>query len=114
MSGVTIASSGQPGEPRQVRIHGINTFGNSNPLYIIDGVPGDISSLNSNDIANIQILKDAGSAPIYRARAANGVIIIITKKGRETLKTIITVFREHSTFLKGMFMHRFSSETCRA
>lgn len=86
VSGVTIASSGQPGEPPQVRIRGINTFGNSNPLYIIDGIPGDITSLNPNDIANMQVLKDAGSASIYGARAANGVIIITTKKGRTGLQ----------------------------
>jgi TonB-linked SusC/RagA family outer membrane protein len=86
VSGVTIASSGQPGEPPQVRIRGINTFGNSNPLYVIDGIPGDITSLNPNDIENMQVLKDAGSASIYGARAANGVIIITTKKGRGDLK----------------------------
>lgn len=81
-SGVTVSSSGQPGESPQVRIRGINTFGNNNPLYVVDGVPTqDISYLNPNDIANMQVLKDAGSASIYGARAANGVIIISTKKG---------------------------------
>jgi len=82
VSGVTIASSGQPGEAPQVRIRGINTFGNSNPLYVVDGVPTEnINHLNPNDISNLQVLKDAGSASIYGARAANGVIIVTTKKG---------------------------------
>ncbi|MGM1054734.1 MAG: SusC/RagA family TonB-linked outer membrane protein [Bacteroidota bacterium] len=81
-SGVTVTSSGQPGEAPQVRIRGINTFGSSNPLYVVDGVPTmDINHINPNDIANMQVLKDAGSASIYGARAANGVIIITTKKG---------------------------------
>ena len=92
VSGVTIASSGQPGEPPQVRIRGINTFGNSNPLYIIDGIPGDITSINPNDIENMQVLKDAGSASIYGARAANGVIIITTKKGRGDLRVTYNGF----------------------
>ena len=86
VSGVTIASSGQPGEPPQVRIRGINTFGSSSPLYVVDGVPvSDVNSLNPNDIATMQVLKDAGSASIYGARAANGVIIITTKKGKGDL-----------------------------
>ena len=82
VSGLTVASSGQPGEPPQVRIRGINTFGNNSPLYVVDGVPTqDITALNPSDIANMQVLKDAGSASIYGARAANGVVIITTKKG---------------------------------
>jgi len=86
-SGVTVTSSGQPGEAPQVRIRGINTFGSSNPLYVVDGVPThDINYLNPNDIATMQVLKDAGSASIYGARAANGVIIISTKQGRGGLK----------------------------
>lgn len=65
-SGVTVTSSGQPGESPQVRIRGINTFGNNNPLYVVDGVPTqDISYLNPNNIANMQVLKDAGSASIW-------------------------------------------------
>jgi len=81
-SGVTVTSSGQPGQAPQVRIRGINTFGDSTPLYVVDGVPTqNINYLNPNDIENMQVLKDAGSASIYGARAANGVIIITTKKG---------------------------------
>ncbi|GGM93354.1 SusC/RagA family TonB-linked outer membrane protein [Dyadobacter beijingensis] len=81
-SGVTVISSGQPGAEPQVRIRGINTFGNNTPLYVVDGVPTQNSTnLNPNDIASIQVLKDAGAASIYGSRASNGVIIITTKKG---------------------------------
>lgn len=81
-SGVTVIGSGQPGREPQVRIRGLNTFGNNSPLYVVDGVPiQNISDLNPNDIEQMQVLKDAGSASIYGSRAANGVIIITTKKG---------------------------------
>jgi TonB-linked SusC/RagA family outer membrane protein len=82
-SGVTVLGSGQPGDEPQVRIRGINTFGNNNPLYVVDGVPTqNISDLNPNDVENLQVLKDAGSASIYGSRASNGVIVITTKKGK--------------------------------
>src|SRR5690625_7442165 len=80
-SGVSVIGSGQPGETPDIRIRGINTFGNNAPLVVIDGVPGNVNYLNSNDIANIQVLKDASSASIYGSRAANGVIVITTRKG---------------------------------
>jgi TonB-linked SusC/RagA family outer membrane protein len=81
-AGVTINSSGQPGQEPDVHIRGINTFGNNTPLYIIDGIPTqDVSTLNPNDVENLQVLKDAGAASIYGSRASNGVIIISTKKG---------------------------------
>jgi TonB-linked SusC/RagA family outer membrane protein len=82
-SGVTVIGSGQPGAEPQVRIRGFNSFGNNNPLYVVDGIPTqDISTINPNDIESFQILKDASSASIYGARASNGVIIITTKKGK--------------------------------
>lgn len=88
-AGVTIVNSGQPGQQPQVKIRGANTFGSNQPLYVVDGVPvTDISDLNPNDVANMQVLKDAGSASIYGARASNGVIIISTKRGSG--KTSIT------------------------
>ncbi|MFT4152754.1 SusC/RagA family TonB-linked outer membrane protein [Parafilimonas sp.] len=81
-SGVTVIQSGQPGEEPQIRIRGINTFGNNVPLYVVDGIPTqDISNLNPNDVASMQVLKDAGAASIYGSRASNGIIIITTKKG---------------------------------
>lgn len=85
-TGVTIAaSSGQPGAPSTVRVRGTTTINNSNPLYVIDGVPidnGGIDYLNSEDIESIEVLKDAASAAIYGTRAASGVIIVTTKKGK--------------------------------
>lgn len=86
-SGVTVTGGGQPGESPQIKIRGANTFGNNNPLYVVDGIPTDnINDLNPNDVATMQVLKDAASASIYGARAANGVIIITTKKGKGKTK----------------------------
>ena len=81
--GVNIAStSGQPGSDMKVTIRGLGTVGNSQPLYLIDGIGGDISTLNPADIESIDILKDAASAAIYGAQAANGVVLITTKQGK--------------------------------
>ena len=83
--GVNITqASGMPGEGFQVNIRGLGTIGNSAPLYVIDGVAGgNINNLNPSDIESIDILKDAASAAIYGARAANGVILVTTKTGRK-------------------------------
>lgn len=76
-------SSGQPGEGFKVTIRGLGTIGSSSPLYVIDGVAGgDINALNTSDIESIDVLKDAASAAIYGARAANGVVLVTTKKGK--------------------------------
>ena len=91
VSGVQITqSSGQPGSDSKVRIRGIGTINNSEPLYIVDGmeVGGGISYLNPVDIASVEILKDAASAAIYGSRAANGVILVTTKKGSTGKATI--------------------------
>ncbi len=82
--GVNITqSSGMPGEGFKVNIRGLGTIGNSSPLYVIDGVAGgDINNLNPADIESIDVLKDAASAAIYGARAANGVILVTTKQGK--------------------------------
>jgi TonB-linked SusC/RagA family outer membrane protein len=85
VSGVQITqSSGQPGSDSKVRIRGIGTINNSEPLYIVDGmaVGGGISYLNPSDIESVEVLKDAASAAVYGARAANGVILVTTKKGK--------------------------------
>jgi TonB-linked SusC/RagA family outer membrane protein len=83
-SGVSIVStSGQPGSDMKVSIRGLGTVGNSSPLYLIDGVGGDIATLNPADIESIDVLKDAASAAIYGAQAANGVVLITTKSGKE-------------------------------
>lgn len=83
--GVNITKqSGKPGDGFKVTIRGLGTIGNSDPLYIIDGVPnGDISMLNPSDIESVDVLKDAASAAIYGARAANGVILVTTKQGKK-------------------------------
>ena len=83
--GVTITqASGQPGEGYKVNIRGMGTIGDSDPLYVIDGVAGgSLSALNPADIESIDVLKDAASAAIYGARAANGVVLVTTKQGKE-------------------------------
>lgn len=85
VSGVQITqSSGQPGADSKVRIRGIGTINNSDPLYIVDGmyVEGGINYLNPVDIQSVEILKDAASAAIYGARGANGVVLVTTKSGK--------------------------------
>jgi TonB-linked SusC/RagA family outer membrane protein len=83
--GVTVVAGGSPGARSTVRIRGISSFQNNDPLYIIDGTPVQesyLNFLNPNDITSVQVLKDASSASIYGARASNGVILIeTTKKG---------------------------------
>ena len=83
--GVSITqSSGQPGEGFKVNIRGMGTIGDSEPLYVIDGVAGgSLNALNPADIESIDVLKDAASAAIYGARAANGVILVTTRQGKE-------------------------------
>lgn len=84
-AGVTVtSSSGQPGAAAQIRVRGIGTINNSDPLYIVDGMPieGGLDYLNPNDIASIEVLKDAASGAVYGARAANGVILVTTKTGK--------------------------------
>ena len=85
VAGVQITSDGQPGADPSVRIRGIGTFGAQAPLYVVDGVPmgTTIRDFSPNDIASIQVLKDASAAAIYGSRAANGVIIITTKNGQK-------------------------------
>jgi TonB-linked SusC/RagA family outer membrane protein len=84
--GVQMSTSGDPGSSAFVRIRGIGTINNNEPLYVVDGVPvqneSNINFLNPNDIESMQVLKDAASASIYGSRAANGVIVITTKKGK--------------------------------
>lgn len=81
---VVTSSTGAPGDPIEVRIRGIGTIGNNDPLYIVDGVPtkDGINEIAPNDVESITILKDAASASIYGARSSNGVVLITTKKGK--------------------------------
>jgi TonB-dependent starch-binding outer membrane protein SusC len=87
-SGVRVTTnSGAPGSGATVRIRGTTTINNSEPLYVVDGVPinGGIEYLNQGDIESIEVLKDAASSAIYGARSANGVIIVTTKKGKKDM-----------------------------
>ncbi|GAB3533566.1 TonB-dependent receptor [Pontibacter brevis] len=83
VAGVATTGTGQPGAGAKVRVRGFGSFGANDPLYVVDGVPTfSINEINPNDIESLQVLKDASSASIYGSRAANGVIIITTKKGK--------------------------------
>ncbi|MBD1420433.1 SusC/RagA family TonB-linked outer membrane protein [Sphingobacterium chuzhouense] len=97
-SGLTVATnSGQPGSAATIRVRGFTTFGNNNPLWVVDGVvvdAGGISYLNQSDIESIEVLKDASSQAIYGARAAAGVILVTTKKGVQGVPRI-----NYNTFL---------------
>ena len=93
LAGVTIISnSGEPGADKQIRIRGVQSWGAStDPLYVIDGVIMDnMNSLSPNDIASISVLKDAASSAIYGARAANGVVLITTKRGSKSGAPVIS------------------------
>ncbi len=81
----------EPGQPVNLNIRGLGTLGDNTPLIVIDGITGgDLNLINPNDIENISILKDAGSAAIYGSRAANGVILITTKKGKKNEKPTVS------------------------
>ncbi|MGL4630408.1 MAG: SusC/RagA family TonB-linked outer membrane protein [Leadbetterella sp.] len=83
--GVTVSGSGNPGDATNIRIRGLSSFTNNEPLYVIDGIPMQDqyqNSLSPEDIETIQVLKDASAASIYGSRASNGVIVITTKKGK--------------------------------
>jgi len=82
--GVTVRNGGRPGAESSIEIRGVSSFGLAKPLYVIDGMLADANiTVNPDDIASIQILKDASAAAIYGSRAGNGVIIITTKKGKD-------------------------------
>jgi len=82
--GVTVRNGGAPGSNAAIEIRGVSNFGSSAPLYVIDGMLTDANTtINPDDVASIQVLKDASAAAIYGSRAGNGVIIIATKKGKE-------------------------------
>jgi len=97
ISGVTVtSSSGSPGNSADVIIRGIGSFGNNSPLYIVDGVQADPYFVDANNIASIEVLKDAASGAIYGTKAANGVVIITTKKGK-TGKPVVEIESSIST-----------------
>ncbi len=89
-AGVTVINQGAPGASSTVFIRGITNFGNSTPLYVVDGVQvGSMSQVNPNDIESISVLKDAGSAAIYGVSGGNGVVVVTTKKGKAG-KTVLS------------------------
>ncbi|RTZ02547.1 TonB-dependent receptor [Flavobacterium sp. RSP49] len=87
VAGVMVTSGGEPGANANIRIRGVGTFGNNQPLYVVDGVPvgTSIRDFNPEDIKTMQVLKDASAGAIYGSRAANGVVIITTKKGSKNM-----------------------------
>jgi TonB-linked SusC/RagA family outer membrane protein len=88
-AGVTVINQGLPGAPSTVFVRGITNFGNTTPLYVIDGVQtNNMSQVNPTDIESISVLKDAGSAAIYGVSGGNGVIVITTKKGKAGKTTL--------------------------
>jgi TonB-linked SusC/RagA family outer membrane protein len=89
-AGVDVYRSNVPGDDAKIRIHGLGTIGNNDPLWVIDGIPGGRTlNLNPADIESITILKDAASTAIYGARGSNGVILVTTKKGKQNTATQI-------------------------
>lgn len=98
-AGVTVAGSGEPGAPTKVRIRGVNSItGNNDPLVVVDGVfGGDLGTINPNNIASIEVLKDASALAIYGSRGSNGVILVTTKKGSGKAKISIDQFVSFST-----------------
>lgn len=92
IAGVNVSSvSGQPGAGMSIDIRGLSSLGSNTPLYVIDGVYGDINMVDPSDIASLEVLKDAAAAAIYGSRAANGVVLITTKGGKKnTAATINT------------------------
>ncbi|MCF8304603.1 MAG: TonB-dependent receptor [Bacteroidales bacterium] len=97
ISGAQISSgSGEPGSNPIVRVRGIGTLNNANPIYVVDGViVDDISFLSSNDIQSVELLKDASATAIYGSRGSNGVFIITTKSGGENIEPQITFKTEY-------------------
>ncbi|HRL70250.1 MAG TPA: TonB-dependent receptor [Flavobacterium sp.] len=90
-SGVTvIQNSGEPGSGVEIRIRGAGSINDNSPLYVVDGIIGEIGSLNPADIESMTVLKDAASAAIYGSRGANGVVIVTTKKGKRNQKTSVS------------------------
>jgi len=107
-SGVDIVrDDGAPGAAYTIRIRGTGTINNSDPLIVVDGVPlGGLNDFNSNDIASIEILKDASASAIYGSRAANGVVLFTTKKGsfNEPLKATVNLYTGSNSSMKYLKM----------
>ena len=106
VAGMYITGNGAPSSPTTIRIRGIGTLNNNDPLYIIDGVPtkAGMHELNAADIESMQVLKDASSASIYGSRAANGVIIITTKHGKAGTQASANAYTSLSSYVNKLKM----------
>ncbi len=107
IAGMQVTGDGNPSGAVTIRIRGVGTLNNNDPLYIIDGVPSQagMHELNSNDIESVQVLRDASAASIYGSRAANGVIIVTTKKGKKgSLKVNLDAYATASLYANRMKM----------
>ncbi|MCR8559791.1 TonB-dependent receptor [Mucilaginibacter sp. BJC16-A38] len=106
-------SSLDPGATPTVNIRGVGTTGSNDPLVVIDGIvtqsTGSLNTINPNDIANVTILKDAGSAAIYGSRAANGVILITTKSGKLNQKAAVTYNGSYGLQVPDIMVHKISA-----
>lgn len=92
IAGVTVVNNGAPGEAPIIRIRGVGTINNANPLFVVDGFPtSDLNSFNPKDIQSVDVLKDASAAAIYGSRASNGVVIITTKSGANNQKLSVNL-----------------------
>lgn len=109
-SGVNILSSGVPGGRTDIFIRGVTSFGDTQPLVIVDGVPGSLDNLNMNDIESMQVLKDAGAASIYGVRGSNGVIVVTTKKGSGALTVNYNMYVGVQVPLQGNVFNLLNSQ----
>lgn len=102
-----VRNGGSPGSTGSIRIRGTGTINNADPLIIIDGIPaGDLNSVNPNDIASMEILKDASASAIYGTRAANGVVIVTTKRGsfEQPMRLSVNAYTGMSNAIKTLDM----------
>ncbi len=89
---VSVQSSGEPGSSSNFWIRGVSTFGaNNRPLILVDGIERDLDLVDTEDIASFSILKDATATAVYGVRGANGIVLITTKRGRESMKPQVNV-----------------------
>lgn len=108
VAGVTILNQHTPGEGSTIRIRGMTTINDANPLYVVDGIPG--GNYAPNDVETITILKDAAAQSIYGARAANGVVLITTKSGKKNEKVSMNVNIRQGITQPGSFYHLLNTQ----
>ncbi|MGI6074363.1 MAG: TonB-dependent receptor [Fermentimonas sp.] len=110
-AGVNVRNYGLPGNNQKISIRGVTSFGDNNPLVIVDGIEQSLSNISTNDIESIQVLKDARVAAIYGVRGSNGVILVTTKKGKSGKPTVTYSGNGGATFpLRGNVFNLLNSE----